>query len=353
MTNRTVYTIGHSTHSLEAFLGLLKAHGITAVADVRSSPRSRTGHFSQEALSTALKHEGIDYVSLGRELGARRVEPECYDGRWVDFDKVAQLPAFKAGLDRIEKGIERYRVAIMCAEKEPLDCHRTILVSRALQARGIEVRHILADGAAEDNLSTERRLLKMENMEASLFEAQGEREELVGKAYDQRGKKIAYFRPEGDTPEQQQGTLPKVSLFTMGFAGKSAEDFFSELRKAGVRRLVDVRLNNVSQLAGFTKKRDLQFFLRELAGIAYIHRPELAPTKDILNDYKKKRIDWAEYERRFNQLMEQRQPEDQLTAAEFDSACLLCSEPKAETCHRRLVAEYLARKWGNVDIQHL
>ena len=144
-----------------------------------------------------------------------------------------------------------------------------------------------------------------------------------------------------------------MKLFTMGFSGKSAQVFFSKLQQAGVRRLVDVRLSNVSQLAGFTKKRDIEFFLREIAGIAYVHRPDLAPTKEILDDYKKKRFDWAEYERRFNDLLDERRPEEQLTATEFDTACLLCSEPKADKCHRRLVAEYLARRWGNMEIRHL
>ncbi|HUE73267.1 MAG TPA: DUF488 domain-containing protein [Pirellulaceae bacterium] len=144
-----------------------------------------------------------------------------------------------------------------------------------------------------------------------------------------------------------------VTLFTIGFTGKSAKEFFERLQRAGVRRLVDTRLNNVSQLAGFTKKRDLQYFLRTIAGIEYVHDPNLAPTKDILDAYKKHRIDWAEYERRFQDLMNERRPDTALSAEELDHACLLCSEPTAEHCHRRLVAEHLQAHWGNVDIQHL
>ncbi len=353
MDNRTIFTIGHSTHSLDDFLGLLKVHGIAVVADVRSSPRSRTPHFNRDILSEVLKREGIDYVFLGSELGARREEAECYVGNRVDFAKVPQLSTFQAGLERLEKGIDRCRVAIMCAEKEPLDCHRTILVGRALQGRGIEVKHILSDGSVEDSSNTDRRLLQMENMDASLFESQGSRKELVDNAYVERGKKIAYCRPDADSLHPEPEAAPKMTLFTMGSSGKSAEVFFSKLHQAGIRRLVDVRLNNVSQLAGFTKKRDIEFFLREIAGIVYVHRPELAPTKEILDDYKKKRIDWAEYERRFNNLLDERSPEDQLTAEEFDSTCLLCSEPKPDKCHRRLVAEHLARRWSNLEIRHL
>jgi uncharacterized protein (DUF488 family) len=147
--------------------------------------------------------------------------------------------------------------------------------------------------------------------------------------------------------------MSPILLFTIGFAGKSAEEFFETLRKEGVRRLVDVRLNNVSQLAGFTKKRDLQYFLRALADIAYVHQPLLAPTKDILDAYKKKRIDWSQYESQFQRLLQSRQPQEQLTPSEFDRACLLCSEPTPEQCHRRLVAEYLKEQWTDVAIKHL
>ena len=154
---------------------------------------------------------------------------------------------------------------------------------------------------------------------------------------------------DSDTNETGQS----IKLFTLGFSGKSAQEFFEGLQEAGVKRLVDIRLNNVSQLAGFTKKRDLEYFLRVIAGIEYVHRPELAPTKDILDAYKKKQIDWNEYERRFGELLEQRRPARELHTRDFDRACLLCSEPKPNHCHRRLVAEYLRSQWGSVVIQHL
>lgn len=146
---------------------------------------------------------------------------------------------------------------------------------------------------------------------------------------------------------------PAITLFTIGFTGKTAQQFFEKLQKAGVKRLVDIRLNNVSQLAGFAKKRDLEYFLRTIANIDYDHEDELAPTKDILEDYKKGRIDWVEYERRFNLLLQQREPADHLQPEDFDRSCLLCSEVEPEHCHRRLVAEYLQFKWGNVEVQHL
>jgi uncharacterized protein (DUF488 family) len=146
---------------------------------------------------------------------------------------------------------------------------------------------------------------------------------------------------------------PPITLFTMGFAGKSAQDFFDKLKQSGVRSVIDVRLNNSSQLAGFTKKRDLEFFLRAVAGIDYLNGPDFAPTKEILDDYKKKRIDWNEYETRYRRLIEGRRPADRLKPGDFDRACLLCSEPTPEHCHRRLAAEYLKDVWGNVTIVHL
>lgn len=144
-----------------------------------------------------------------------------------------------------------------------------------------------------------------------------------------------------------------MKLFTIGFTQKSAERFFGSLRAGGVRRLVDVRLNNVSQLAGFTKREDLRYFCREILGIEYLHRPILAPTQELLDKYKKRGGDWSTYERAFLQLMQDRRVEASLERAELDGACLLCSEAAAEHCHRRLVAEYLKERWGGVEIRHL
>ena len=145
-----------------------------------------------------------------------------------------------------------------------------------------------------------------------------------------------------------------MKLFTIGFTKKTAETFFNRLRGSQISRLVDVRLNNVSQLAGFTKRDDLRFFTRELCDVEYLHLPELAPTASILDPYKKvKNGDWEMYERQFLELMAARKIEDKLEKRILDGACLLCSEEKPHHCHRRLVAEYLKSKWGDVDIQHI
>lgn len=144
-----------------------------------------------------------------------------------------------------------------------------------------------------------------------------------------------------------------MKIFTIGFTKKSAETFFTRLRTAGVKRLIDVRLNNISQLAGFTKKDDLRYFTRAICNIDYVYLPELAPTADILDRYKKvKNGDWQLYERQFLELMQSRHIEG-ISREILDGGCLLCSEERPHHCHRRLVAEYLKENWGNVQIEHL
>lgn len=145
-----------------------------------------------------------------------------------------------------------------------------------------------------------------------------------------------------------------MKVYTIGFTQTSAEHFFERLVRAQVKRVVDVRLNNTSQLAGFAKAKDLEYFLNLIGGIKYVHEPRLAPTQDILDQYKKRRGDWAEYEKRFVDLMEQRRIHQRLDPSLFDDGCLLCSEAKPHNCHRRLVVEYLKDWWdAPLEVKHL
>lgn len=146
-----------------------------------------------------------------------------------------------------------------------------------------------------------------------------------------------------------------MKIFTIGFTKKSAEKFFGLLQKADVERVVDVRLNNTSQLAAFSKAGDIEYFLETIGGIEYEHHPELAPTQNILDAFKKKGGSWSDYEREFNRLLEDRETERQVTPALLERACLLCSEHRPKHCHRRLIVEYLARKWKDIelDVEHL
>ena len=147
--------------------------------------------------------------------------------------------------------------------------------------------------------------------------------------------------------------MNNTTLYTIGYTKRSAERFFAALKQADIRLLIDVRLNNTSQLAGYTKKDDFAFLLREICGSSYKHMPELAPTKEILDGYKKKEIDWQTYEIRFRQLLEDRKLAALIEKVDFDHACLLCAEPRPDRCHRRLVAEYVQRHRSELEIKHL
>lgn len=189
---RHILTIGHSTHEWETFLGLLKQHRVTAIADVRSQPFSRLPQYNRDVLAAGLKNEGIKYVPLGRELGARRDETECYVDGQAAYERVAELPLFHKGIERLIKGVERFTIALMCAEKEPLDCHRTVLVCRHLRPHDLHIRHILADGTLEEHADAEKRLMKMMGITRELFEQDVTEQELIERAYEERGKQIAY-----------------------------------------------------------------------------------------------------------------------------------------------------------------
>lgn len=161
----SVLTIGHSTHNLEAFVNLLKAHNVGAVADIRSTPYSRySPQFNRESLQTALKRHLIRYVFLGRELGARSDDPSCYENGRVQYKYLAQTELFCRGIERVESGSKNYRITLMCTEKDPLDCHRAILVAPALCRNGTPVQHILEDGRLEDQEATISRLLAIQGL---------------------------------------------------------------------------------------------------------------------------------------------------------------------------------------------
>lgn len=145
----------------------------------------------------------------------------------------------------------------------------------------------------------------------------------------------------------------KITIFTIGFTQKTAQDFFETLGNVGVKKVIDTRVNNTSQLSGFAKKQDLQYFLKTLQSIDYNHALSLAPTKELLSQYRKKEISWEDYEKGFYELIHDRAIENKLSPESLDCSCLLCSEAKPHYCHRRLVAEYLQEKWGNVEICHL
>jgi uncharacterized protein (DUF488 family) len=193
-----LFTIGHSDHSAGLFLDLLRRHGIAALADVRSSPYSRRyPQFNREALAAEVERASIRYVFLGAELGARRSEPECYEDGKARYPLIARSRLFAQGLQRIRQGAEKYRIALMCAEKDPLTCHRAILVCRHLRDSVSPIQHIREDGRLESHAELESRLFAAAGLpEGDLFQS---REELLEQAYDWQGDRIAY--EEDRSPE--------------------------------------------------------------------------------------------------------------------------------------------------------
>ena len=186
-----VLTVGHSTHPLEAFVALLQRHAVTALADVRSTPYSRFNpHFNRKSLDREVNARGIAYLFLGRALGGRPEDRSCYENGQVRYDRVARTALFREGIDRVVRGAADNRIALMCAEKEPLDCHRTILVGRILVERGIAVAHILADGGLEPHDDTMDRLL--DSMKLPRRDLLQSRPELIEQALALRERRIAH-----------------------------------------------------------------------------------------------------------------------------------------------------------------
>jgi len=188
-----IYTVGHSTHACEFFIGLLLAHGITAVADVRSTPYSRRNpQFNRDNLRDALKANDVQYAFLGQELGARSADDSCYINDKVCYGLLAKTRLFESGIERLAAGAAAHRIALMCAEREPLDCHRTILVSRRLVLGGFPVMHILADGSVETHDAALGRLVsRLKLTGEDLFRSQSITAE---EAYEKQADRIAFDR---------------------------------------------------------------------------------------------------------------------------------------------------------------
>jgi uncharacterized protein (DUF488 family) len=191
----TVFTIGHSAHSTERFIALLQNADVTAVADVRTSPYSRRyPHFNRDDLREKLRSDGISYVFLGKELGGRPRERRFYCDGMADYERMAQAPEFGNGLDRVIEGAKKYRIALMCSERDPLDCHRCLLVARALAQRGVRVNHILDDGDIVSHSEIEDTLLCLSGGDADdLFAPRPER---LASAYRERARKVAFAEPQ-------------------------------------------------------------------------------------------------------------------------------------------------------------
>jgi uncharacterized protein (DUF488 family) len=192
-----LYTIGHSNHTIRNFIALLKRHKINMVVDVRSVPYSRyCPQFDKNVVSAALQAVNIQYMFLGRELGARPNDTTCYEDGCVNFEFITRKKEFKDGLQRLLTGIGKYYIVLMCTEKKPLECHRTILICRNLKEHKLCIKHILEDGKIEDHEDTERRLVKMLKIEPTLFEPEKMHSDLIEQAYDQQAQNISHRSEE-------------------------------------------------------------------------------------------------------------------------------------------------------------
>jgi len=393
MHNKVIYTIGHSTHEQDAFLSLLTKNSISCVVDVRSVPFSqRVPHFNKEVLREYLENHGIVYLHFPKAFGARQKVPELLseNGR-VDFEKVRQTGNFREGMGKLQRCTEQgLTVALMCSEANPLDCHRFGMISYQLARENFSVWHILKDGNVIDNEELERRLVAKYFPQLdgeSLFQSTNKDVgSLINLAYKLRNKEIGYLARQASPKSKSssqisakvEGFLPFLSepeakdvsaessessgsnskgaplrLYTIGFTNKPARKFFELLETHNVKKIIDTRANNVSQLSGFAKGVDLEFFAKAIGDIDYSHELFFAPTKDLLEKYRKKRITWDEYAAEYSNLLVQRRVEERVDVDQLNNACLLCSEHLPDRCHRRLLADYIKDKYPEIEIIHL
>jgi uncharacterized protein (DUF488 family) len=202
-----LFSIGHSNLAADRFTAMLRAAGADAIADVRSVPASRfCPWFSAKNLAPLLTKEGMAYLGFGAALGGQPADPSLYCDGIVDYEAVARTPGFQGGLDRLIAEVGRHRLCLMCSERDPLDCHRCLLVARALAARGLTIGHILHDGTIEPHAATEQRLLRLESAEGDLFAA-GQNERIAA-AYRRRAHAIA-FRTKGAAPADKRRSVKR------------------------------------------------------------------------------------------------------------------------------------------------
>ncbi|HUV79613.1 MAG TPA: DUF488 domain-containing protein [Candidatus Bathyarchaeia archaeon] len=279
------------------------------LVDVRSIPFSKYApQFNTTKLKEELENVGIKYVFMGNVLGGRPKDESCYKKGKIIYEEVMKKDWYKEGLSSLIELTKKKKVAIMCTEKDPYKCHRHNLIAQSLLREGVNVFHIFENGRKS-------MVEKLENKNV-----------------------------------QSDST---IKLYTIGFTKKSAKKFFEILKKNNVEKIIDIRLNNTSQLAGFTKMEDFKYFLNEIGDIKYIHMLDCAPTEDLLKNYKKRNITWNEYEKRYFDILEKRNILKDIDYSIFNNACLLCSESSPKFCHRRLLAEYLAEHKTEISIIHL
>ena len=312
MTNQ-IFTIGHSNHTWETFSPLLLANEIELLVDVRSNPVSRFAPFANHrTLPGLLESIGVDYEFMGGTLGGKPADKSMYDLRGKpDYRRMRASDVFQDAIQQLAGMASRRQTVILCSEEDPSQCHRLLLMGMPLEELGCSLRHVRGDGQVQ----TTEQLPK-------------------GTRYKKERQYPLLIDGEQSGPKD-------TNIYTIGFTGKTAEEFFDLLNSTDAKYLVDTRLNNTTQLAGFTKRRDLSYFTEQLTDMSYMEMPILAPEKEMFTEYRKGG-DWEHYESLYIRLLGERGVTDSIDHKIFESGVvLLCSERTPEKCHRRLAAEYL------------
>jgi len=416
INNYHCFTIGHSNHPIEKFLDLLKKYDIDHVIDIRSNPFSKyQPQYNENNLKDLLSAKNIRYLFFGDKLGGRYKDSKyLYPDGTVDYNKVRKRPEFLEGIQEIEHMMKGGKSPVLlCSEKDPFDCHRFVLVSKNISNDGFSVHHILQDGTTISNSDLERKLqdhyhnystdlesLYEQRNKDIMHKVQASKIDLIRKKGLKKSHDIQltdeHFQPtvrSSNMPDEKI-TVPDVSssinesiqpydnpqpvissqkrmrkkgsfkidetssegtirVFTIGFTKKSATKFFETLSNNDIRLLIDIRLNNKSQLAGFTKEEDLKYFLKKICDIDYLHMEICAPSEELLKKYQKKEITWKEYEKEYRNLLKNREIIVKFDKNKLKDVCFLCSEPKPDQCHRRLLTEYLQKNLPDLDVIHL
>jgi uncharacterized protein (DUF488 family) len=319
-----IYTIGHSSLPAERLLELLRQHRIEALVDVRTYPASRHHpQYNGSALRAAVEGCGIAYHFAGRQLGGRPNEAElCSPDGKPDYDKIAATAQYRRGIAALIALADGARVAVLCSEADPAQCHREKLIARTLREREVDVLHIYPDGSA----------------------------------YPAPQPAFRFFeRNLAADPLGGAGSMDGAAdLFTIGTSGKSLREFVERLRAARVDLVIDIRLRNTSQLAGYSQRDSLEFLLPDLLGIAYRHETSLAPTPALL-DGLRGGGEWDEFAAAFARLLQEREMLAVVAAAVGVAArpCLLCACRTPHHCHRRLLAEAVRSQRPHVRLEHL
>ena len=350
----TIYTIGYSGFVIDDFIQILKKYEISVVIDVRSNPYSQYHlEYNKENLKKKLKQNRIYYRNYFLEFGARQSDKKYYSKEgYLDFELFSKSENFLKGIKKLENSMEKnYVIVLMCAEKDPIICHRAIMISKIFSEKGYRVIHLLPNNVTITQKDIEDRLIKKffpNKGQLSLIEM-GEdlsEKEYIKRAYNKQNAEIGYRIEEEEK---------LVQIYTIGFTKKTAKEFFELIKKYKIEILLDIRLNNTSQLSGFAKGKDLEYFLFELCKCNYKHLLEYAPTEELLKSYKEKNITWENYVEQYNKIMEIRGDYKNFIKnfKDYKKICFLCSEAVAKQCHRRLLAELIKKENPKIKIIHL